>query len=247
MKSLSKTKKSKFDIEYNEMNESSHSSNSATMKGILYLVSVTILLISLILACIAFSRSVMIGQTGPTGDQGIPGIQGLPGSDGINGINGTNGINGSQGPTGNQGPVGQVGSLDVFSFAANPQTIPTNLFYTVNFTLPIVNSTLFDGSTFTAPTNGTYTFYCFLTLQVSPSVSAQISLESALYINEASVMASTYLNNNSVLFIYTTSFYYIVPMNTGDKANIRISTSASAGTLTTSVEQSSYIIGSRVL
>lgn len=244
MKSLSKTKKSKFDIEYNEMNESSHSSNSATMKGILYLVSVTILLISLILACIAFSRSVMIGQTGPTGDQGIPGIQGLPGSDGING---TNGINGSQGPTGNQGPVGQVGSLDVFSFAANPQTIPTNLFYTVNFTLPIVNSTLFDGSTFTAPTNGTYTFYCFLTLQVSPSVSAQISLESALYINEASVMASTYLNNNSVLFIYTTSFYYIVPMNTGDKANIRISTSASAGTLTTSVEQSSYIIGSRVL
>lgn len=138
------------------------------------------------------------------------------------GFTGKTGIQGQEGSTGAQGSAGPDLYTPYFIYNAVEQdSIPLDEFYTIPFTLGILNSTSFNGTHFIVQSNGTYNFIATITLDfIVPSL-------------ETTTFDIFYSVNSNLAFGYTSTLYdesnsvsipasliWYTSLNEGDAINI---------------------------
>lgn len=132
-----------------------------------------------------------------------------------------------------------------FAYYSQSQAVPLNVFYPINFTIPGVNNTNFNASSFTIPFSGVYYFNTLISIQFGNSGTTSIGIEIGYYINGTEVYLpyqNSYTTTPNPIFIYTIPFYCY--RSVGDVVSVQVFIVASSVTATITTQ--SFFFGSKI-
>jgi hypothetical protein len=170
-----------------------------------------------------------LGKTGPTGPSGRTGPTGPEGPDGPDGPTGVTGPTGQPGGPGRKGDTGKCGRLatNVFNFTlGNDVTIgPGSALGPIAFSTPVIYNTNFNLGTFTAPSNGSYTFSGTVQFTFDSSLPPAENIKLHLVKNSCikfTKFRSIYVPTNVGTCYETYDIHYTLFLSEGDTVYLRL-------------------------